>query len=71
MQKSEYKRYEGLENWIFSELYLSNNIIHRNQVEEELFNKIQNIEYTSANGLTYVTLILKKEKTNRIKITKK
>ena len=39
MQKSEYKRYEGLENWIFSELYLSNNIIHRNQVEEELFNK--------------------------------
>lgn len=39
MQKSEYKRYEGLENWIFSELYLSNNIIHRNQIEEELFNK--------------------------------
>ena len=39
MQKSEYKRYEGLENWIFSELYLSNNIIHRNQIEEEFFNK--------------------------------
>lgn len=41
------------------------------RIDKELFNKIQNIEYTSANGLTYVTVILKKEKTNRIKITKK
>lgn len=53
----------------YSDKTFNTNIKFR--IEEELFNKIQNIEYTSANGLTYVTLILKKEKTNRIKITKK
>ena len=30
---------KDLKTGFFSELYLSNNIIHRNQVEEELFNK--------------------------------
>ena len=53
----------------YSDKTFNTNIKFR--IEEELFNKIQNIEYTSVNGLTYVTLILKKEKTNRIKITKK
>ena len=33
------KDMKDLKTGFFSELYLSNNIIHRNQVEEELFNK--------------------------------
>lgn len=53
----------------YSDKTFNTNIKFR--MDSGLFQKIQDITYSSINGLTYITLSLKKEVSNTIKITKK